>query len=95
MMHSMKKQRKICDSWYHQRWFRILLVIVGVDMIVLGVTFALGLDIISLIEGHIILRVLGGLAYVVVALFIIHYAMSYSRIRRNEFLLCQHCAHVE
>ncbi|MFT6829625.1 MAG: hypothetical protein ACJAV6_000458 [Candidatus Paceibacteria bacterium] len=91
----MKKQRKICDSWYHQRWFRILLVIVGVDMIVLGVTFALGLDIISLIEGHIILRVLGGLAYVVVALFIIHYAMSYSRIRRNEFLLCQHCAHVE
>jgi len=95
MIHETKKVRKICDSWYHQRWFRVLLIIVAIDMIVLGITFALGLDVISLIEGYAVLRVIGGLAYVIVALFIIHYSMSYSRIRKEEFLLCQHCAHVE
>ena len=95
MTHEMKKPRKICDSWYHQKWFRILLVLVAIDMIVLGATFAIGLDIMSMIKIHTSLRIIGGSAYIVAALFIIHYAMSYSRIRKNEFLLCQHCAQVK
>ena len=92
----MIKRRKICDSWYHQRWFRILLVIVGVDMIILGGTFALGIDVISLVEGiHVIWRVIGGLAYILVAIFIIHQALSYNKLRQNISLVCQHCAHTE
>ena len=92
----MIKRRKICDSWYHQRWFRILLVIVGVDMIILGGTFALGIDVMSLVEGiHVIWRVIGGLAYILVAIFIIHQALSYNKMRQNISLVCQHCAHTE
>jgi ABC-type uncharacterized transport system permease subunit len=94
MKHTQK--RKICDSWYHQRWFRILLVIVAIDMIVLGVTFALGLDVMNLLgDIHIVLRAIGGLAYVLVAVFVIHYSMSYSKLKKENFLVCQHCAHVE
>ena len=89
------QQRKICDSWYHQRWFRILLIIVGVDMIILGGTFVMGIDLVSIVTGiHVVWRILGGLAYVLVALFIIHYALLYSTIREKSYLLCQHCAHV-
>ena len=89
----MTKHRKICDSWYHQKWFRILLVIVGVDMIILGGTFALGIDLVSLLDSiHVVWRVIGGVAYILVAIFIIHYALMYSRIREKSYLLCQHCA---
>ena len=95
----MKKHaqhRKICDSWYHQKWFRTLLVIVGLDMVVVGVAFALGLDILSFIQNFpTILRIIGGLAYVVVAGFIIYYALSYNRFHKESYLVCQHCAHVK
>ena len=84
------RHRKICDSWYHQSWFRVLLVIVGVDMIILGGTVAVGLDVVSVLESlPALIRVIGGLAYIVVALFIIHYAMSYRSITRETYLLCQ------
>jgi DMSO/TMAO reductase YedYZ heme-binding membrane subunit len=90
------QQRKICDSWYHQKWFRILLIIVAVDMIFLGVSFAIGLDIIGLIQGMgTVWRVIGGLAYISVALFIIHYAMSYGRLQKETYFVCQHCAHTK
>lgn len=90
------QRRKICDSWYHQSWFRVLLIIVAVDMIVLGVVFAIGLDVMSLLgDIHIVLRSLGGAAYVLVALFIIHYAMSYKPMKKETFLVCHHCAHEE
>jgi hypothetical protein len=89
------QKRKICDSWYHQGWFRILLIIVAVDMIFVGVTFGFGLDIMSLLgDVHIVIRVIGGLAYVLVALFVIHYAISYKKMKKEIFLVCQHCAHV-
>lgn len=88
------QRRKICNSWYHQSWFRILLVIVAVDMIVLGVTFAIGLNVMSFLgEINIILRTIGGAAYVLVALFVIHYSMSYTSIKKEAYLVCQHCAH--
>jgi hypothetical protein len=65
-------------------------------MIVLGVTFALGLDVMNLLgDIHIVLRAIGGLAYVLVAVFVIHYSMSYSKLKKENFLVCQHCAHVE
>lgn len=93
----MKKHtqgRKICDSWYHQKWFRILLVIVGLDMVILGAAVMLNLDVFSLIQGmHSILRIIGGLAYILVAAFVIHYALSYKNLRKETYLVCQHCAH--
>jgi uncharacterized membrane protein len=94
MKHTQK--RKICDSWYHQLWFRILLVVVAIDMIVLGVTFAFNFDVMSLLgDISTSLRIIGGLAYVLVALFIIHYSMSYTSMKKQTFLVCQHCAHGE
>jgi hypothetical protein len=88
------KNRKVCDSWYHQKWFRVLLVVVAIDMIVLGATFGLGLDIMNLIgDFHPLLRIIGGIAYIIVALFIIHYAMSYQSLKKQTYLVCQHCAH--
>jgi len=95
-MEKHAQHRKICDSWYHQKWFRILLVLVGIDMIVLGIVFALGLDILSFVQGFpALLRVLGGLAYIVVASFIIYYAVSYKKFHKESYLVCQHCAHVK
>ncbi|MFT7328098.1 MAG: hypothetical protein ACI870_000276 [Crocinitomicaceae bacterium] len=95
----MKKhtqRRKICDSWYHQRWFRILLVIVAVDMIMLGGTVMFGLDFLSLLDKiPIFINIIGGLAYILVAVFIIHQALSYSSLHKNTHFVCQHCAHIE
>lgn len=85
--------KKICDSWYHQRWFRVLLVVVGIDMIFLGGAFAFGFDITNLIDmTHPLLRMLGGAAYIIVAIFIIHYALSYSQMKKTQYLVCQYCA---
>jgi len=89
------QRRKICDSWYHQRWFRIVLVIVALDMIMLGGAFILGIDVMSIIQDlHIVWRILWGSLYMLVALFIIHYAMSYRSMKKETYLVCQHCAHV-
>lgn len=93
-MKKTEQRRKICDSWYHQRWFRILLVIVAVDMIVLGAAVAFNLDILSIIDGlGSVVRIIGGAAYILVAVFIIHYAMSYKKLQKESYLVCQHCAH--
>ena len=95
-MKNKPQQRKICDSWYHQRWFRILLVVVAVDMIFLGVSFAIGLDLISFIQGiGTIWRIIGGTAYILVALFVIHYALSYKQLQKETYFVCQHCAHAK
>ena len=92
-MKTLAKSRKICDSWYHQRWFRILLIIVAIDMILLGSSFAFGIDITTLTDTtHPLLRVIGGLAYILVAIFIIHYATSYEKMKKKNYLVCQHCA---
>lgn len=92
-MKTLGRSRKICDSWYHQRWFRVLLIIVAIDMILLGAAFAFGIDITTLIDTtHPLLRVLGGLAYILVAIFIIHHATSYEKMKKKNYLVCQHCA---
>lgn len=95
-MENIEQQRRICDSWYHQRWFRILLVIVGIDMILLGATFIMGTRLISLIGGiNPIIRMIGGIGYVLISLYIIHHAMSYRSTKKETYLVCQHCAHIE
>lgn len=92
-MKEQPKHRKICDSWYHQRWFRVLLVIVGLDMVVVGIALAFGLDILSFIqEFHVGLRVFMGLAFVVIAGLIIYFALSYNKVKKEVHLVCQHCA---
>ncbi len=95
-MKTHEKRRKICDSWYHQTWFRFILVIVGIDMIVLGFSFAIGLDITTIITGFgPLLRVIFGSMYMLVALFIIHYALAYKKIKEETHFTCHHCAHAE
>lgn len=89
------KRRRVCNSWYHQTWFRILLVVVGVDMMILGATFAVGIDIVSFVNSFDTwLRVVFGIAYISVALFIIHYALSYQQMKRDAHFVCHHCGHV-
>lgn len=93
-MKALEKRRKICDSWYHQTWFRIILVIVGIDMIVLGFSFAIGIDIMSLAPNIIpVLRVVFGIMYILVALFIVHYALGYEHIKKRTHFVCHHCGH--
>ena len=94
MSHKHHKRRQVCNSWYHQLWFRVLLVVVGVDMIILGGTLAVDIDIISFtLSIPMWLRIVGGVAYILVALFIIHYALSYQQMKRDLHFVCQHCGH--
>lgn len=91
-----EKRRKICDSWYHQWWFRMILIIVGIDMIVLGFSFAAGLDIISLTPNvPYFVRIIFGLMYIAVALFIIHYSLLYKKIKKESHFICHHCGHID
>ena len=93
-MNKHEQRRKICDSWYHQKWFRIILIIVGLDMIFLGFAFVFNMDIVgilTMIPGW--LRILGGILYVLCASFMVHYALSYNLIKRNTRFICQHCGH--
>lgn len=93
-MKKSTKKRRICSSLYHQPLFRIILVLVGIDMIVLGFTFAMGIDIFALVpEMHLILRIIFGLLYVLVALFIIHYALAYKDVKEMCQFVCHDCAH--
>lgn len=93
-MKAIEKRRKICDSWYHQGWFRIILVIVGIDMIVLGFGFVIGVDMMLLAPKiPVIARVIFGGMYILVALFVVHYALAYEKIKKESHFVCQHCAH--
>jgi|GEM_PF-2556999 len=88
-------QRKVCDSWYHHRWFRMVLLLVGVDMLVLGVGFAVGINPIVLLAGvtNIIVRGIIGIAYVLVAGYLIKHSLSYEQLVKETNLACQHCLH--
>ncbi len=86
------KKEKRCGSWYHQSWFRVLLILVSLDMIFFGAAISLNIDVFGFINKfHSTLRVLGGLAYILIALMIIHFAVSYKRIKKESYLLCQNC----
>lgn len=90
-----EKKRKICDSWYHQKWFRVILVLVGIDMFMFGFALAARIDIISLIPKlNIIFHFIFGFLYMLVASFIIHYAFDYKNFKKNSHFVCCHCGHV-
>jgi len=90
------RPRKICDSMYHQKWFRVLLILVGIDMIILGFTVAIGMDILSIIPYlGAVTRIVFGLLYITAALFMIHYAVAYERIKKESHFVCAHCSHIE
>lgn len=94
-MKIMEKRNKICNSLYHKKWFRIILFVVAVDMLLFGISFAIGLDIISLIpKMHIVLHIIFGSMYVIVSLFIIHYVFDYKKIKKESHFICHHCGHV-
>lgn len=88
------KRRKICTSWYHQTWFRVVLIIVGFDLVILGFAFAIGIDLVA-ITNHFspIVRIVFGLMYVLAALFLIHYSLAYNKIKSMSHLVCHHCLH--
>lgn len=88
------KRRKVCGSWYHRAWFRIILIIVGFDLVILGFTFAIGIDLVA-ITNHFspIIRIIFGLMYILAALFLIHYALAYKKMKENSHLTCHHCLH--
>ncbi len=92
MKTSKKKRKKVCDSLYHNKLFRFMLVLVGIDMITLGFSFALGFDFLSL-SSHLSIpfRVIFGMMYVLVALFIVHYALAYRDFLKKSHLVCHHC----
>lgn len=95
-MKHLKKRRQVCNSWYHQKWFRVILVLVGIDMFVLGFAFAANIDIFKIIpEINIVFHIIGGFMYMVVASFIIHYAFDYRQLKKKSHFVCNHCGHNE
>ncbi len=84
---------RVCDSWYHHRWFRVILIIVALDMIVLGISFALGYDAVLFFAGITgpVIRAIIGIMYVLVAVFILKETMSYQKNKSEQDLVCQHC----
>jgi hypothetical protein len=88
-----KAPTKICNSWYHHRWFRFVLLLVGINMLILGISFALGIDPIVLFASikNAFARILIGAAYILVAAFVIRESISYESMREETHLVCQHC----
>ncbi len=94
-MNNREKRRKICDSWYHQRWFRAILVIVGIDIFIFGFLLASGLDILSfLTEMGLIVKIIVGFLYILVASFVIHYAIDYENVRNRAHFTCHYCGYL-
>ncbi len=82
----MKKdiQEHVSESWYHQKWFRVVLIIVGIDMILLGSVFILDLRIIGVIASvYPLFRVAVGFGYILTALFIIYHSLSYEKFHEE------------
>ena len=63
-------------------------------MAALGFCYAIGFDLISLLPKlGLVLRAIFGLMYVLVAFFIIHYAIAYEKIKKEYSFVCHHCGH--
>ena len=87
--------RRICNSWYHHKWFRVLLVFIGIDLFILGVTFALGINLLVFFAGitGAIIRVIFGILYILIAGYLIKHGLYYKKATQESYMLCQHCAH--
>ena len=91
-MKKIHRHKKACSSLYHRWWFRFILIIVGMDMFILGFSFAIGFDIISYIPTtNLYFNLIVGFLYMLVASFVIHYAFDYHNFKRRTHLVCHHC----
>ncbi len=87
------KKRRVCNSLYHKWWFRLMLIVAGMDLFVLGFGFALGLDMVSFMpHTNVYFNLVVGLFYMLVASFIIHYAYDYHHFKKQHVFVCQYCA---
>jgi hypothetical protein len=94
-MKSSLKKKKSCSSLYHHKWFRVLLVLVGIDMFILGFLFAADIDISTVIpKMHIIFHLIFGFMYMLVSSFIIHYALDYRKIKERSHFVCYECGSI-
>lgn len=88
------KRKKICNSLYHHSWFRTLLIIISFNLIALGFAFAIGIDIVQFTARFgAPMRITFGLLYIFTALSLIHYVLSYHRIKETSHFVCHHCLH--
>ncbi len=81
-----------CKSLSHSLWFRVMLVLVAISMIVFGFTYAIGIDIFSFLpHPSFTIRFIIGILYIVTALFIIHYVFEYERGKEEFHYVCYRC----
>ncbi len=89
----MKKKQSLysrCESWYHQKWFRIVLVFIAIDMFILGFSFAIGVNVLVFFAGIVgtITRAIIGILYVMVAGYILNHTLHYKRHIKEHHLVC-------
>ncbi len=92
--HKHKPYRGIshCKSLSHSLWFRIILVLVAISMIVFGFTYAMGIDILSFLpHPSFTVRFIIGILYIITALFVIHYVFEYERGKEEFHYICYRC----
>ena len=90
--YQIRKGYTHCRSLYHHPWFRILLVLVSIDMIVLGFCYAIGINVFSLLpQPALILRIIIGFLYIISALAVIHYVFEYERMKEGISYICYKC----
>jgi len=81
-----------CRSLYHEWWFRVILIIVSIDMIVFGFAYAIGINFFEFLpEPSIFVRALIGFLYVLSALAILHYVFEYERMKEGITYICYKC----
>lgn len=92
-MKNKQERKKRCTSWYHHGWFRVVLLLVGIDMFIIGIVFALGANPLIFFVGITgpILRAILGALYVLVSIYIIKYSLSYQKMVTVRHLVCEHC----
>lgn len=88
------KHKRICNSWYHQTWFRILLLLVALDMLLLGVALVVNFDIVRLLsQTPVLAKIVIGVLYIMISLWMIVTVVSYQKHKKRTYLLCRHCIH--
>jgi len=71
-------------SLYHKLWFRILLGIGALDLIVMAFAFGVGYDFLLWKEVlPLPIRLIFSVLYIIIAFFILYYVLSYGELRRK------------
>ena len=83
-------------SWCYHLWFRILMVLVALDIIVLGWASVFGYNFFDLlVEAQLWLRIVVAVIYSLAALFIIYHTISYGKLMKKRDHVCYRCASQE